>query len=150
VSTATGSVVSAFADAVYAVLAADAVLATLVSGVFASLPRDQRPAFPYVVVGHRMQGGSQSAGAMQREGGKATVQVDVWSEQNSPGEAHAILSRMRALLQRTDVPVDGFTLYSGSVECDEEQCFADFDADMPSRSLFHGVQRWCGLLEEAL
>ncbi len=146
-TTVTGSPLAPFADAIYRRLAGDAVLATLAkSGVFASLPESARVDPPYVVVGHRALG--NRAGAMQREGGNADVIVDVWSSYNGPAEAQDIQAQIRRLLQRQDFPVTGFSLYAGSVTCDEELCFPDWDPDMPQRSLFHGVQRWCGLLEE--
>lgn len=146
-TTVTGSPLAPFADAIYRRLSGSAVLATLAtSGVFASLPESRRVDPPYVTVGHRTLG--NRAGAMQREGGNADVIVDVWSAYNGPAEAQDIQAQIRRLLQRYDLQVAGFALYSGSVTCDEEMCFPDFDPDMPERSLFHGVQRWVGLLEE--
>lgn len=146
-TTVTGSPLAPFADAIYLRLAGDATLAALASGgVHASLPESRRVDPPYVVIGHRTLG--DQAGAMQREGGNADVTVDVWSAYNGPAEAQDIQAQIRRLLLRQDIPVAGFALYGGSVTCPEEMCFADFDPDMPERSLFHGVQRWVGLLEE--
>lgn len=151
-TTVTGSPLAAFADAIYSRLSGDAALAALArGGVFAALPESRRVdplAGAYVVVGHRTLG--PRAGAMQREGGNADVMVDVWSGYNGPAETQDIQAQIRRLLQRYDLAVVGFSLYSGSVTCTEEMCFADWDPDMPERSLFHGVQRWVGLLEESL
>lgn len=149
-TTVTGSPLAPFADAFYTRMAGDARLATLApGGVFASLPESRRvdPANgAYIVVGHRTLG--TRAGAMQREGGNADVLVDVWSAYNGPAETQDIQAQIRRLFQRVDLVVPGFALYSGSVTCAEEMCFPDWDPDMPERSLFHGVQRWTGLLEE--
>lgn len=152
-TTVTGSPLAPFADAIFSRLNADVRLAALApGGVFASMPDSRRVDAStdgaYVFVGHRTLG--PNAGAMQREGGNADVVVDVWSAYNGPSECQDIQGRIRALLQRCDLAVPGFVLYAGSVMCDEEQCFQDFDPDMPQRSLFHGVQRWTGLLEEAI
>lgn len=152
-TTVTGSPLAPFADAIFTRLSADAKLIALApGGVYASLPESRRvdptTSGAYVVVGHRALG--PGAGAMQREGGSAAVMVDVWSAFNGPAEAQDIQSRIRALLQRADFPVTGFTLYAGSVSCDDEQCFQDFDRDMPQRTVYHGVQRWTGLIEEAI
>lgn len=151
-TTVTGSPLAPFADAVFGRLSRDAALAALaLNGVYAALPVSTKvdvTAGAYVVVGHRALG--PGAGAMQREGGKADVMVDVWSAYNGPSEAQAIQAQIRRLLQRFDLAVSGFALYAGSVDCDEELCFQDFDPDMPQRTLFHGVQRWTGLLEEAI
>jgi Protein of unknown function (DUF3168) len=147
-TTVTGSPSPAFADALFARLQADSVLAALAtSGIFGSLPDNARTQYPYVVVG-RTELRPGGAGAMQREGGTVDVFVDVWSSFNGPNEAQAIQSRIRALLLRADVSPVGFALYAGSVECKEELCFWEFDTDMPERKLWHGVQQWTGLLEE--
>src|ERR1700674_290408 len=129
-TTVTGSPLAAFADAIYTRLAGDAGLATLATGgVHASLPEAGRVTPPYVVVGHRTLG--TRAGAMQREGGNADVLLDVWSAYNGPAETQDIQAQIRRLLQRQDVGVAGFALYSGSVTCTEELCFRDADPDMP-------------------
>lgn len=149
-TTVTGSPADAFAAAVYQRLDGDAQLATLVTGVFQTIRRDQTQPYPYVVLSRSEVAGPQSAGAMQREGGTVLVVVDVWSDKNDPSVVRAIQSRIRALLQRTDLAVQGFTLYGGSVVCEHELVIPDFDTEMPqSMSLFHGVQHWTGALEEA-
>lgn len=151
-ATVTGSPLAAFADAIYQRLSANTALAALAKGgVFAALPESHRVdplVGAYVVVGHRTLG--PRSGAMQREGGNADVLVDVWSGYNGPAEAQDIQAQIRRLLQRYDLAVAGFSLYSGSVTCTEEMCYPDWDPDMPERTLFHGVQRWVGLLEELL
>lgn len=151
-TTITGSPLAPFADALYARLSGDAALAGLARtgtvAVVAELFQSSRTNRPYVIVGVREL--RAPGGAMQREGGKASVVVDVFSDFNGPEEAQDIQSRIRVLLQRFDLPVVGFTLYSGSLVCEEEQVFPDFDPDMPERSGYHGVQRWTGLLEESI
>jgi hypothetical protein len=129
-------------------LNADTTLAALVpGGIMSATPDASRLTFPYVVVGRRTL--HAGVGAMQREGGIADLFIDVFSSQNDPSEAHAILARIRTLLQRVDLVVSGYTLYSGSIACVNETCYQDFDADMPTRSLFHGIQEWTADLEES-
>jgi len=151
-TTVSGSPLAPFADALFTRLNADATLAALVpGGIFAGMP-ESRLVDPilegaYVFIGHRTLG--KRAGAMQREGGNASVTVDVWSAYHGPSEVQDIQSRIRVLLQRQDLPVPGFLLYAGSLMCDDEVCFQDYHPDIPQlAALFHGVQRWVGLLEE--
>lgn len=146
-TTVTGSPNAAFADAVFRVLSTDATLLALVTGVYASAPDAAKLVKPYVIVGDR-DFAPQDAGAMQLEGGRARVTLDVWSDYNGPAETQDIQSRIRVLLLRASLPVQGFALFAGSVICEDEQCVADWDPDMPKQSLFHGVQAWIGLLEE--
>ncbi len=150
--TATGSPLYPFADAIFQRLNADAALLALApGGVDADTPESEliNPVShgAQVMLGHRTLG--KRAGAMQREGGNASVVVDIWSAYRGPIEVHAIQARIRVLLQRVDLTVVGFALYSGSVICDEEVCFKDYHPDLPQlAALWHGVQRWVGLLEE--
>lgn len=149
-TTVTGSPKTAFAQAFYLALAADAILLTLVTGgVMTAVRRDVRVSYPYLIVGRRDLR-DHGAGAMQREGGTVHLFVDVWSAANDPIEVEQIQSRVRALMTRNDLAVSGFALYAGSVTCPEELVFTEPDPDLPERSLFHGVQQWTGLLEEAL
>lgn len=149
----TGSPLAPFADAVFTRLSTDATLVAMApGGIFAAIPVanlvNPLADGPYVFVGHRTLGAH--AGAMQREGGDATVVIDVWSAYNGPSEAQDIQSRIRVLLQRNALVVPRFVLYAGSVMCEQELCFQDYHPDMPKlTALFHGVQRWTGLLEEA-
>ena len=53
-----------------------------------------------------------------------------------------------ACAQRQQIPIVGFTLIANSLHCVEELCFPDFDADMPARTLYHGVQQWVCDVEE--
>lgn len=146
---ATGSPVGVFALAVLTVLRADATLTAFASGgIYAALKTGTKTPFPYVVLSRRgMNPGG--AGAMQREGGTVFVVADVWSDKNSPNEVEQIQARIRYLLQRETLRLDGFTMIAHSLECDEELVIPDFDPDMPARSLFHGVQHWRALVEEA-
>src|SRR5690242_21785753 len=111
-TTVTGTPLGPFGDALYRVSAADGTLAALAHaagatvGVYASLPRDRRVPFPYIIIGRR--GFAADAGAMQREGGTATVWLDIWSDQNGPGEVHDIQARLRVLFQRQSIAVSGF------------------------------------------
>lgn len=147
--TVTGSPSLPFADALVAVLTADAVLTGLASsGIYASLPRGVRTVPPYIVIGRREM--DDVGGAMQVAGGQARVVVEVWSNLNGPAEAQQMQSRIRALLMRRTLPVSGFLMIDGSLTCVHERVELDFDPDMPERSLFHGVQEWVADLEESL
>ena len=150
-SAASGTPSAPFATAIYQRLRDDATLAALATGgVFAALPQASRTDRPYVVVGLRefRDIGGPGPGGMQREGGTATVTVDVYSDFHGPQESEDIQTRIRQLLQRVDLLVPGYVLYRGSVMCEDERVFSDFDPDMPERSGYHGVQRWVGHLEE--
>lgn len=147
--TVTGSPLGAFGDAIYARLAADvALLALAPGGVYASPPRDVRVPLPYVLVGQRREMTDQG-GAMQIEGGLASIWVDVWSDKNGPAETQDILSRIRLLLQRQLLPVPGYSMIERSLTCPEELVTTAPDPDLPTRELFHGLQRWNADLEEA-
>ncbi len=151
-ATVTASPLFAFADAIFQRLNGDATLLTLApGGIDAGMPESQliNPIEfgATVYLSHRTLG--TRAGAMQREGGNASLVVDVWSAYHGPIEVQTIQSRIRVLLQRVDLAVSGFFLYSGSLICNEEQCFQDYHPDLPQlAALYHGVQRWVGLLEE--
>lgn len=143
-----GSPVSPFTDAMLVKLKADATLVALVpGGIYTALPQSSSTTFPYVVLtrGGMFMGG---AGSMGLEGGRVWIELDVWSEKNSPYECEQILSRIRYVLHRTTLAVVGFSMIEQSLECDEERAMPDYDPDMPSRSLFHGVQHWAALIEE--
>src|SRR5437870_252058 len=116
--TVTGSPALPFADAIRAALLADAVLTALApGGVLSALPRAARTAMPYQIVGRRAF--DDQGGAMQLEGGQATVFIDTWSNRNGPGEAQQIQARNRVLLQRQPIAVSGFVLLAGSLTCVE-------------------------------
>lgn len=150
-TTVAGSPLAPFADAIYRRLSGDATLLALATGgVGASLSRTERTEPPYVVVGSRELLSTPDGGSMQIEGGSAAVTVEVFSKENGPQEAQDIQSRIRALLQRYDLSIAGYVMHGGSLICEDERVFSDFDPDMPERSGFHGVQRWTALLEEAL
>lgn len=156
-SVVTGSPLIAFADALYSVLGADAKLPMLARNgtvaVLAAVPRESRTAFPYVVVGRRELKGSGFA--MQVSGGEGGVFVDVWSDFNGPEEAQDIQARIRAIVLRdpTDAVAQRMLLgnarmIADSLTIEDEKVFEDFDADMPKRSRFHGVQFVSADLEE--
>lgn len=142
----TGSPVQAFIDAVRTVLIADPTLDGLVEGVFGHLSEAQRTAYPYVVLGRRHR--ANDSGAMQVAGGHVTVQLDVWSDHKGPSEAHAICSRVTALLERRMVTVSGFEMVNGSLTCDFEEVFDEPDEDSPDRRLYHGVMLWGAEIHE--
>ena len=142
-----GSPVSPFSDAMLATLKGDATLMGMVHGVYTALPESTTTAMPYVIL-TRAGTNAGGAGAMGLEGGRVWMNVDVWSEKNSPYETEQILSRIRYLLQRGTLTVTGFSMINHSLACDEEHVMPDYDPDMPSRSLFHGVQFWVCLIEE--
>ena len=147
--TVTGSPIGAFVDALLGVLVGDATLMAIASGgIYTSLPLRQRTPFPFVVLNRHQLGPSDAP--MQLEGGRCSVMMDVWSAPNSPDQTRRIQARIRVLLQRRDVAVAGFALIQGSLSCDEELVMQEPDPDIPERQLFHGVQRWSALLEDAL
>ena len=143
----TGSPAEPFADAFLdRLLATSAVTALVGTRISAALKAGVKTALPYVLGGRRdVLPGSV---AMQKEGGEVAIWIDVWSEANGPHEAHQILSAIRAAMGRDVVlTIDGFTMYAGSLACDEERVFQDDDTDMPQKSVWHGVQRWTADLE---
>ncbi len=146
--TCTGSPVGPFADAVLDALLADAALVAIVADrIVASLKVKAVTPLPYIVGGRRdLMPGSV---AMQLEGGRGSVWLDFWSDENSPDEVQRMMSRTKAVLQRRSLTIPGYTMFAGSLECEEEQVIPDFDPDMPQRSLYHGVQHWAADLEEA-
>lgn len=158
-SVVTGTPLIAFADALYSVLGADPILPTLARrvgatvAVLAAVPRESRLPFPYVVVGRRELKGSGFA--MQVSGGEGGVFLDVWSDFNGPEEAQDIQGRIRAIVLRD--PTDAVAramlqnnarMIADSLTIEDEHVEADFDVDMPKRSLQHGVQRVSADLEE--
>lgn len=147
--TVTGSPLLPFADAVLGRLTPDATLIALMpNGIKTALPRGARVLYPYGLIGREQL--NDRAFAMQLEGGEGALFIDVWSDKNGPGEAQQILSRIRALLQRQTLTMAGFTMIAGSLTCRDEQVFREFDADMPERTLYHGIQEWVADLEEAI
>src|SRR5215471_3066505 len=93
-----GSPLSPFTDAMLATLKADTTLVGMVpGGIYTSLPQSSTTHFPYVVLtrGGIFMGG---VGAMGLEAGRVYIELDVWSEKNSPYECEQILSRIRYLL----------------------------------------------------
>jgi hypothetical protein len=143
-----GSPVSPFSDAMLATLRGDPTLVALVpGGIYTALKLSSETAFPYIVL-TRAGYFTGGVGAMGLEGVRVWMDCDVWSEQNGPYETEQIQSRVRYLLQRQTLALVGFSMIAHSLDCDEERVMPDYDPDMPSRSLFHGVQHWQALVEE--
>ena len=140
------------ADALYRHLRDDVPLSALLAGgVQAAAAMSSRTERPYVVVGDRTLVDDGQAGAMGTDGGTVTVTIHVFSAFTGPQETEDIQARIRALIERVDLPLGPtLTLYGGSLAIEDEHVFEDFDADMPDRSGFHGVQRATGLVEAAL
>jgi hypothetical protein len=147
----TGSPVGPFTSAVFAALKADQTLNTLApGGIFTAVPRAERIETAYVEI-RETTGTPGGFSAMQREGTSASVMIHVWSPARGTHEALGILSRIRAVLGRGEsLQVQGFTLISGSVVCENEQCFPDVDLDMQETSWIHGILTVRAELEERL
>lgn len=145
--TVTGDPQQAFVDAVGAVLKADAALQGLVQGVFGHLSEAKRTAYPYLVLGRRHHTGD--AGAMQKEGGHVSLQLDGWSDHKGPSEMHAIHSRVYVLLERQALAIAGFTLITGSVHREFAEVFDEPDVNNPTDRLYHGVQLWTCEIHES-
>lgn len=128
----------AFIDAVRATLIGDTTLMNLVNAVVGKLSEAARTPVPYLVLGHRHHAGD--SGAMQKEGGHVSVQIDGWA--TTPAAMHAIHSRVYVLLQRTNLNVSGYTLVQGSLTREFADVDEEPDEDMPEKRLYHGVQQW--------
>lgn len=144
----TGSPTQAFVDAMKTRLEADATLMALVEGVYGHLSEAARTAYPYIVIGYRHldDGNTRSMGLA---GGRCEVQLDVFSDHKGASEAHAILSRLRVLLERVTLRLNGFVMVQGSLACEMEDVFDEPDEDKPQSKLYHGVQRWGAEIDEA-
>jgi hypothetical protein len=141
-----GTPTQAFVDAVKAALEADTALDALITGVFGHLKETQRTAYPYIVLGRR--GRSNDAGAMQLAGSRMSLQIDGWSAHQGASQMHAILSSVYAVLERQTLAVSGYEMVRGSLTCEFEDVFDEPDPDIPTRALYHGVQRWtCDIYE---
>ena len=146
--TVTGAPTQAVVTGIRTVLAADATLIALVTGIYGHVSEASRTIYPYIVLGRRSR--TTESGAMHTPGSTVTVQIDVWHGRNDtatsnvlgPGPVHTILSRIAVLLTHVDVTVTGYTLISGSLICELEEVFDEPDPDSPDRRLYHGVQRW--------
>jgi hypothetical protein len=143
----TGSPISAFADALRTLLRDDATLVALCPTIVDHLSGAQRTTYPYLVLGERQD--ANDGGAMQRPGGRVSIQLDVWSDAKGPYPAQQILSRVRALCERSATfTVDGFTALERSLHCEFETIFDEPDEDSPDRRLYHGLQRWAVEIHE--
>jgi Protein of unknown function (DUF3168) len=95
-------------EAVVAVLAADATLATLITGVFNDVPDQQ--AFPYVLVRTATERGMHTlGGAAVGLGWNNVIRVHVYSRYQGDLEALQILERVVALLNFAALTVTGYT-----------------------------------------
>src|SRR5262245_62467548 len=110
----------------------------MVTSITGALPRGTRTTYPVLVLGRRTFDGE--GGAQQLAGGRAMLQIDVWSQKNGPFEATSILSRVRQLLERRTLNVSGFSMIVGSLHCELEEVFDEPDEDAPEQTLYHGVQ----------
>lgn len=144
----TASPSQAFIDALKDALDADATLMDLVTGVYGHLPESARTSFPYLVLGYRHLDDGQ-ARSMALPGGRISVQLDGWSHHKGASEMHAILSRVRVLLERRDLRIPGFALVQGSLTCEMEDVFFEPDEDKPQDGLYRGIQRWTAEIDEA-
>lgn len=145
----TGDPIQAVVDAMKTALLADGTLTGMVgaTGVTGYVSAAARPPFPYLLLGRRHHTGD--AGAMQKEGGHVSIQVDGWSDHKGPSEMHAIVSRCYVVLERTNLTIAGFTLVQNSLHREFADVFDEPDEDMPERVLFHGVQQWTCEIHES-
>lgn len=143
----TGSPTQAVIDALKARLDGDAVLAALIEGVYGHVSETARVNYPYLVLGqrHLEEGPTRSMGL---GGGRVVVQIDGWSDAKGASEMHGILSRVRVLLERRPLAVDGFRVVDGSLTCEMEEVFDEADEDSPERRLYRGIQRWALEIDE--
>lgn len=134
----TGSPLGPFADAVLQrLLDTPAVTALVGTRIKAATKEGTRTPAPYITAERRnLNPGSVAMGC---DGGEGEVWLDIWSEKNGTHEVHQVLSAIRAALPRDLVlEMPGYRMFGGSLHLDEESVFADFDKDMPQRSLMHG------------
>lgn len=89
-------------EAVYGVLAADAALGGLVSGVFDEVP--ETAAYPYVVIGEALEQPDNRHGTFGRQ---TVITLHVWSKSRGFAEGNAIASRVVALLDHQPLTVVG-------------------------------------------
>ena len=142
---ATGNAMEALTDAVIPALRADALVASLVSGVYAKVPQAQRTAHPYIRVSEPTK--DDDFGAMGVDGGRVTFALDVWGRK--PHTVHQVLARAAVVLERRDLVLVGHALAGGSLHCVESRVFDEPDPDKPDETLFHGHQTWEALVDEA-
>ena len=142
----TGSPLLPFVDAFKAALKADAALMAVIEGVFGHLKETARQAYPYIVLGRRTKAGDE--GPMGLAGGRFTMQLDGWSNHQGASEMHVMLGHVFRVMERRALVVSGFDLIRGSLTCEYEDVFDEPDPDTPTRTLYHGVQRWACEIHE--
>lgn len=152
----TASPKQAFIDALKSKLEADTVLMGTVAsgglgvtGIFGHVSETVRKAYPYVVFGYEHEDDEGAAGAMGLAGSRVEVTLDIYSAHKGKSEARAIGSRIYAICERQPLRVKGFALMVGSVHREFEDIDDEPDEDAPSKRLYHGVQRWGAVLDEA-
>lgn len=94
-------------EAIYAILAADTQLMSVISGVFDYVPDGQ--AFPYVVVG---EGTANDWDTFDVGGDDLTVDLHVWSRSYGFSEANAISGHLHRLLHRKPLALTQHTFIS--------------------------------------
>lgn len=142
----TGSPVQPFVDAFKAALEADTALMAAIEGVYGHLRETQRTAYPYLVLGRRNR---TDAGAMQLAGSRVSMQLDGWSDHQGASEMHAILGHVSRVMERRTLRLSGFEMVQGSLTCEYEDVFDEPDNDTPTKTLYHGLQRWTCELNES-
>lgn len=111
--------------ALYNLLAKDAVLTDVITGVFDYVPETQT--FPYIYIGEFTEASNHT---FVREGRIVTGALHVWSEQKSDMELLEILDRLTALLDHNEFPVDGWHMVVSQVMSSmilRERLRTDFD-----------------------
>ena len=138
---------TAVVDALRARLLADPVLVSTgaagmraASAITGHVSAATRVAYPYVLLGRRAD--THEGGAMQVDGARPIVQIDVWSNAAGPYEAAALASRLFTLLERAPLVVTGFDVLDGSLHCEWSEVFDEPDPDNAEARLYHSVQRW--------
>jgi hypothetical protein len=139
----------AFIDALKRALEADATLMALVTGVYGHVPEASRVTPPYIVFGYEHEDQDGAAGAMGLAGSRCMVTLDVWSKGKGKSEVRSILSRIYTVLERRTLHVTGFRMMDGSLTREFQDIDDEPDADSPTLRLYHGIQRWGCVVDEA-
>lgn len=143
----TGSPVQPFVDAFKSALEADTALMAVIKGVYGHLRETERTAYPYLVMGRRSR---TDAGPMGLAGNRVSMQLDGWSGHQGASEMHGILGHVsRVMERRPNFRVSGFDVVQGSLTCEFEDVFDEPDGDTPTKTLYHGVQRWTCEIHES-
>lgn len=142
-----GSPVQPFVDAFKAALEADTALMALIEGVYGHLRESEATAYPYLVLGRRSR---TPAGPMGLAGNQVSMQLDGWSDHSGASEMHAMLGHVsRVMERRMNFRVSGYDVLRGSLTCEYEDVFDEPDTDTPTKTLYHGLQRWTCEIHES-